>query len=128
MSSSWEGLESRPKAPNAVGRPAGRGQHDRKVEIAQQKQWPEVPKKQAPEVVTRSSRNGRFEISNVPFTEEIERAGPKDYPWKELAIGESFWIANRTKYRIRNNIPGKRFVSRRLTENGKVGIRVWRVK
>ena len=124
MSGSWAGLTS----ATTVGKPNGKGKYDRKEKPAGEKQWPEVPNADEPTIVKRMSRNGRFEISNVPRPKRTELTGPRFYPWNELSVGESFFIPEKTRYRIRNDIHGKRFISRAVTENEKVGVRVWRVE
>lgn len=85
-------------------------------------------------VVTRKSDNGRYEISaNIPMPAPAGRAR-RGYPWEELAVGESFFMpvgkkASTSSVTRANKLLAPRvFYSRRWTEHGVDGIRVWRVK
>lgn len=85
-------------------------------------------------VVTRKSDNGRYEISaNIPMPAPAGRAR-RGYPWEELAVGESFFMeggnkaSNSSVTRANKLLAPRVFDSRRWTERGVDGVRVWRVK
>lgn len=68
---------------------------------------------------------------NIP----LPRASKKRtvYPFQSLAVGESFFVPGRTPATISGSrqyaerATGHRFISRSVDENGKNGVRVWRV-
>lgn len=74
----------------------------------------------------------QFKIdSNIPMA--AVRTGPKSkYPYDKLKIGQSFFIPGAktvfTMFIANKNLAPKHFASRKRTENGVVGRRVWRVK
>lgn len=83
----------------------------------------------------RKSNNGLWEIARgVEVPKKVESRKRRGYPYEELEVGESFWVpagpvkSARDRFRLKNKIHGKRFISRTATENGEVGIRVWRVE
>lgn len=85
-------------------------------------------------VTTRQSDNGRFAISsNIPMPEPEGRA-KRGYPWEELRTGESFFMpggnkaSNSSVTRANKLLSPRVFDSRKWTEKGVDGIRVWRVK
>lgn len=71
-----------------------------------------------------------FQIdANVPIPEKQMR-----YPWKQLKVGHSFFVPGKTPQDIgacrqyATRTLGYKFVSRKLTERGVVGVRVWRIE
>jgi hypothetical protein len=93
-------------------------------------------KKEQPVVEQRrKSGNGHWEIArNIAVPETLIRREPRGYPYHDLEVGESFLVqasatkSARDKFRLKNKIQGKRFVSRTVIEDGVVGVRVWRVE
>jgi len=71
---------------------------------------------------------------NVPIPER--RPGrPPIYPFSMMAVGDSIFIADPDAKKAKaaacgtgNKRKGKRFRSRRLTENDQCGVRIWRVE
>lgn len=64
---------------------------------------------------------------------------PRKYPWRDIEVGESFFIPcdkesrNRVQCSMlgmcrRSRANGKRFTTRSVVEQGKSGIRVWRIE
>ena len=63
------------------------------------------------------------------------RGAPRKYPFDDLAVGESFFVPgiNSTKIsgsigHAKHRLPGRKFPTRAVTENGVTGVRVWRVQ
>jgi hypothetical protein len=55
---------------------------------------------------------------------------PRSYPFKEMAIGDSFFMAGKNRYRglyTSARHAGVKIVTRTVTENGERGLRCWRV-
>jgi len=55
------------------------------------------------------------------------------YPFEQMEIGDSFFAAGHTTNQIQNAASnhrkkGKKFRSRRVTENGVEGTRIWRIE
>jgi hypothetical protein len=57
------------------------------------------------------------------------------YPFAELDVGHSFFVPGKTTSGIsssvanaRTRMPGRKFVTNTVTENGVTGVRVWRVQ
>ncbi len=58
----------------------------------------------------------------------------RKYPWAELAVGQSFFVAGEKQTSLiaaawgwaKRQSPGARFTSRKVVENGVAGVRVWR--
>lgn len=59
---------------------------------------------------------------------------PPKYPWRSMAVGDSFFIAGLTVAKLASlaawgrKATGYRFTCRTVTENGVAGVRVWRVE
>jgi len=79
----------------------------------------------------RMSEYGRWKIdTNVPIP--VPTSGHKAYyPWKELEIGESFFVPGKHKAATgAGRIKGcetRKFMSERRVEDGVDGVRVWRI-
>ena len=79
---------------------------------------------------SRASSYGIWTIdTNIPIPKP--RSGHKAYyPWKELEIGESFFVPGKRKatgaYRIKD-CETRKFISERRVEDGVEGVRVWRI-
>jgi hypothetical protein len=56
---------------------------------------------------------------------------PAKYPWRTIAVGESFFAPNRTPTSIQGDVRKHhrplRFKTRSVIANGIRGVRVWRV-
>ena len=72
---------------------------------------------------------------NVPIPAAKRGARKPIYPFSQMAVDESVFIADPDAYRAKgaacgtgNTRKGKRFISRRVTENEQTGVRIWRVK
>lgn len=67
--------------------------------------------------------------SNLP----IPRHPMRKYPWNDLGLGDSFFVSNTTVERMsslaarRAKATSRKYTCRTLTENGCVGVRVWRI-
>jgi hypothetical protein len=68
----------------------------------------------------------QFTISTVPLPNPCGR--PSRYPYRQLAVGESFFVANVVNLNTRSwaKTTGSTFTMRRVTENNEWGIRVFR--
>ena len=72
---------------------------------------------------------------NVPIPAAKRGARKPIYPFSQMAVDESVFIADPDAYRAKgaacgtgNTRKGKQFKSRRVTENEQTGVRIWRVK
>jgi len=71
----------------------------------------------------------------VPLSAIAGKNGrPPIYPWLEMEIGDSFFVADKTAVQISavvSQAKKRYFVDltiRTVTENGVTGVRVWRIK
>jgi hypothetical protein len=67
------------------------------------------------------------------------RGGPGKWPWTEMRPGDSFFAAGYVQTKVQgdaptfstrwgaNMVPGSKWATRFVTENGVQGVRVWRV-
>ena len=70
----------------------------------------------------------------IPIPERRRGPGaPEKYPWREMAVGDSFFVPGITSAKfggtplsMRN--AGRVFARRSWTEDGVKGVRVWRTK
>lgn len=58
--------------------------------------------------------------------------GARKYPFRELEVGDSFFIPGKTRQQLKASISNascdcRRFVTRGVVEHGVKGLRVWRV-
>lgn len=75
-------------------------------------------------------------MSSFPVDDHIpmpnNAGGRVRYPWKQMGIGQSFFVPNIPES-TRRGLPsaarysGIKVVTRNVTENGVPGVRVWRV-
>lgn len=69
----------------------------------------------------------------VPIPPHVRGQGAPKYPWREMEIGDSFFVSDRHRRSISaaassaRQHRGHQFATRSVTENGVDGIRVWRV-
>jgi len=70
-----------------------------------------------------------------PIPKLSGRGAPRKYPFDELAVGESFFVPGKKSTDLggsiggaRHRLPGRKFRTRTVTENGVDGVRVWRVQ
>lgn len=64
----------------------------------------------------------------IPFP---KRVGVEKYPLGQLGIGDSFFVIGGSHNAVSGSYVGhrpKKFSARLVTENGKKGLRVWRIK
>ena len=64
------------------------------------------------------------------------RRGRQGIPWKNMAVGDSVFAAGREQNTVaatgrligKKHSPRRKFVTRKVTEDGVAGVRVWRVE
>ncbi len=70
--------------------------------------------------------------SAVPLPAPKHGDGRRKYPFPLMMVGDSFFVAGATRSRLASSIrcaqqnTGRRFAARVVTEQGAVGVRVWR--
>jgi hypothetical protein len=68
---------------------------------------------------------------NVPAPAERRRM--KQYPWREMGVGDSFFVSDRTSQQVSASAGHAskrldyRFTCRKAEQNGVKGVRVWRI-
>jgi hypothetical protein len=70
---------------------------------------------------------------NVEIPVPAKNSGrPPIYPWRKLAIGDSFFAPGKTHQTLGATAgtrgPGIKVTTRAVTENGVSGVRVWRIE
>lgn len=71
---------------------------------------------------------------DIPLPTGWSGAGrPAKYPFGQMNVGNSFFMCDNEKDRARRaawaygNCNNRKFASRRVEENGVIGIRIWRI-
>jgi hypothetical protein len=71
--------------------------------------------------------------NGVPLPPALPGRGESQYPWADLEVGDSFFAVGKTVYQLsaslgrQRQIRGHTYTSRTVVENGKKGVRVWRI-
>ena len=75
-----------------------------------------------------------YEIeSDIPMSKD-GRGRPSFYPFRDMSVGDSFFASGVRINSVRRSASlfasrnGMKFATRKQTENGVTGLRVWRVK
>ena len=71
----------------------------------------------------------------IPIPPSRGRGG-RVFPWRAMQIGQSIFVADMPQASVsgivhgwaKRQSPPRRFVTRKVTENGAHGVRVWRVE
>ena len=73
---------------------------------------------------------------NVPIPKPAgpkHRGGPWKYPWREMEIGDSFFVVGKTSSNVgllsgvRKRYSKRKWTMRTLTEDSVCGVRIWRI-
>lgn len=118
----WNNQQVKPKTVAAHLREA-------KVAMRQVAAKESAPAKPEPARAERQAPvKGKYSIDKaIPIPSKSVGPSRLVYPYAQLAVGDSFFVPLKT-YAITNKMPGKQFISRPWTQDGKEGRRVWRVK
>ena len=66
---------------------------------------------------------------DAQITVPVANIGRPAYPFRDLSVGESFFVLGGKSLNVGywHKQTGYRYTTRSVTENGRTGIRVWRV-